>query len=648
MRPATVSRQFLLLLTIAFSLVVAFAVRLTYQFARYSAEGARLTNNLQNTFALNQELRQGINDQINLLHRQFEEPDPLFPDKFSAINYNLGERQTQYLKLNIGERERFTVEKIKSLHSELGVQSIQIFQQLQLGNRSQALSRINRVEELGNQIDKEFAALNELQTRKLQEVLEQLNRSVSIGYTVIYGFASSLVLTLIAFTLLLRKRVLQPLRSILDATDQIRQGNFSTRIPVSRLDEIGRLAKGFNFMADSLAESYAGLERKVEERTQQLRELQQQLVQAARMSAVRQLVSGVAHELNNPLTVIMGFAELRKMELVAGKADPKEIKLMNDIHSHADRCRRIVANLLQFARQKEPHLEAVSINEVIESVLQLREHELETKNIRLVRRYDATNPVICADLYKIQQVMLNLLNNAYDAIQEAGRPGTIQVRTVSQRERVIIEFLDNGTGIREPERIFDPFYTTKEVGKGTGLGLSVCYGIVQEHNGEIRAENTGKGARFVITLPVGNPEMLQRQPGADPQSRTTKQARQKRQALIVDDEETIVRLQISFLSTMGITATGVASGDEAVRFLQEHPVDIIISDVRMPGTVDGIHLYNWVRNNRPQLLKRFLFVSGDLVGMNTGQFFLQSSVPRIQKPFKFDDYSRIVRQVLEN
>jgi two-component system NtrC family sensor kinase len=210
---------------------------------------------------------------------------------------------------------------------------------------------------------------------------------------------------------------------------------------------------------------------------------------------------------------------------------------------------------------------------------------------------------------------------------------------------VRLEFLDNGTGLHEPERVFDPFYTTKEVGQGTGLGLSVCYGIVEEHGGAIRAENWEQGARFIITLPTGDPDAL-----AKPSEKKGDacQVRREYRVLVVDDEEPLVGLQISFLTDIGITADGVNSGAEAILFLQANRVDMVISDVRMPGTVDGIQLYQWIERNRPELVKRFLFVSGDMIGMNIGEFFLKCTASRIQKPFDWDDYSRLVRQMLCN
>ena len=643
MRSAPTSKLFLVLLGATFLLVVLFAVRFTYEFGKFSTEASTHAQNLQETSELNLHLRDKLNEQINLVYQQLEHVDPSFPSRFSTINFELGEQQTLYLKLNIGTQERLTVERIKSFQSELALQALQIHHQLESNNRTQAVLRLRDMKTLENKISNEFASLNSLQTNKLRAVQYQLNEAVRTTNRAIYGLATYLLLALLAFTVLLRRRVLQPLRSLLKAVDRVRQGDFSARAPEERQDELGKLAHGFNFMAASLAESYASLEHKVEERTKQLQDLQQQLVQAAKMSAVGRMLSGMAHELNNPLTVIMGNTELAKRRLVAAGGDSREIMLMENLHEQGERCRKIVANLLQFARQEPPRLEAVNLNDIVEQALQLREYELKTRNIELIRDFDPANSVFCVDPNKIVQVVLNLLNNAHDAIREAGRPGKIWVRTSASADEVRLEFSDNGTGLSEPERVFDPFYTTKEVGQGTGLGLSVCYGIVEEHYGSIRAENWEQGARFTILLPIGQ--------AAAPvevaeQTEETKQLPQKYKALVVDDEVPQVNMQKSFLADIGVEADGVYSGAEAILYLQSHQVDLVISDVRMPGAVDGIKLYEWVGRNRPDLLKQFLFVSGDMIGMNGGDFFLKSTALRIQKPFIWDDYSRVVRQML--
>ena len=193
-----------------------------------------------------------------------------------------------------------------------------------------------------------------------------------------------------------------------------------------------------------------------------------------------------------------------------------------------------------------------------------------------MRELDATNPIICADPHKIQQVVLNLLNNAHDAIREGGRPGTIWIRTQTGGGKITIEFRDNGPGFSDPERAFDPFYTTKEVGKGTGLGLSVCYGIIQEHHGEIRAENWEKGAQVIVSLPIGDPKELEKRKEQTPPMPQELPTERKLRALVVEDEGMLQRLQIMYLEKMGIEATGAGTGDEALRYLQDHNVDVII------------------------------------------------------------------------
>lgn len=643
MRSVPVSRLFLVLLGTTFLLMVVFSIRFTYKFAEFSNEASRLAQNLQDTSALNLGLRDKLNEQINLVYQQLEHVDPNFPTRFTALNFELGEQQTRYLKLNIGPQERLTVERIKTLQSELGIQALQIFYSLQSNDRTNAVLRLRAMKSLENKISGEFAGLNDLETSNLREVQHQLNESVTTASRAIYGLAAYLLISLLVFTILLRRRVLQPLRLLLEATNQVRQGNFLARAKVERQDELGQLAHGFNFMAASLAESYAGLERKVEERTSQLQDLQQKLIQAAKMSAVGRMLSGVAHELNNPLTAIMGYTELAQRRLTAAGADPREIELMETLHLQGDRCRKIVANLLQFARQETPRLESVGLNDIVEQALQLREYELRMLNIELIREFDPTNAIFCADPNKIVQVVLNLLNNAHDAIREAGASGKIWIRTASDNDQVRLEFLDNGTGLREPERVFDPFYTTKEVGQGTGLGLSVCYGIVEEHQGSIRAENWEHGAHFIILLPKGDANVVMKPPMEE---EAMEHVPRKYKALVVDDEETLVTLQTSFLADLGVEAHGAHSGAEAILYLQSNQVDLVISDVRMPGTVDGIQLYEWVGRNRPNLLQQFLFVSGDMIGINVSEFFLKSTAPRIQKPFMWDDYSRLVQRML--
>ncbi len=229
--------------------------------------------------------------------------------------------------------------------------------------------------------------------------------------------------------------------------------------------------------------------------------LQAKLLHTEKMAAVGQLVSGVAHEVNNPLTAILGFADLlmENPELPAWAR--KDLRI---ILQEAQRTKQIVQNLLSFARQMPPQRESLELNSILTRTIQLRSYDFSSHGVQVMENLEADLAPVIGDALQLQQVFLNILNNAYDAVRETGRPARIDVRTCRAGGSVEVTFRDNGVGISHPERIFDPFFTTKEVGKGTGLGLSICYGIVREHGGEISCYNNedGMGATFKVRLPT--------------------------------------------------------------------------------------------------------------------------------------------------
>ncbi len=230
--------------------------------------------------------------------------------------------------------------------------------------------------------------------------------------------------------------------------------------------------------------------------------MQAKLMHAEKMSAVGQMVSGVAHEVNNPLTAILGFSDLLlgNSELPASAHDELRV-----IMQEAQRTREIIQNLLSFARQNPVQRGTVDINAVLRRTLMLRTYDFSDRGIELEQSFDDSLPQVIGDAHQLQQVFLNILNNAFDAVCENSEHGKVLVKTSRTDENVEIRFCDNGPGISHIERIFDPFFTTKEVGKGTGLGLSICYGIMREHDGEISCFNNSKGpgATFVLRLPNG-------------------------------------------------------------------------------------------------------------------------------------------------
>jgi PAS domain S-box-containing protein len=230
-------------------------------------------------------------------------------------------------------------------------------------------------------------------------------------------------------------------------------------------------------------------------------ELRGKLVHAEKMAAVGQLVSGVAHEVNNPLTAILGFADLLLENPDLPETARKDLRV---ILQEAQRTKQIVQNLLSFARQMPPQRNAVQLNLILRRTIQLRSYDFNSHGVDIVEHLDEGIPDVNGDAHQLQQVFLNILNNAYDAVHEIGRPARIEIATAKAGNAVEISFRDNGYGISHPDRIFDPFFTTKEVGKGTGLGLSICYGIVKEHGGEILCHNNtdGQGATFIVRFPA--------------------------------------------------------------------------------------------------------------------------------------------------
>jgi len=229
--------------------------------------------------------------------------------------------------------------------------------------------------------------------------------------------------------------------------------------------------------------------------------IQAKLMHTEKMAAVGQLVSGVAHEVNNPLTAIMGFSDLLMENPEIPASARKDLKVVLE---EAQRTKEIVQNLLSFARQAPSQRQPMQINKVLRKTIALRSYDFSNHGIEVIEQFDESLPELVADSHQLQQVFLNILNNAYDAVRNTGRAGRIEIQTRNIGDWAEITFADNGEGITYPERIFDPFFTTKEVGQGTGLGLSICYGIVREHEGEILCWNNHDqpGACFAVRLPI--------------------------------------------------------------------------------------------------------------------------------------------------
>jgi len=369
------------------------------------------------------------------------------------------------------------------------------------------------------------------------------------------------------------------------------------------------------------------------------RRTEAQLQQSEKLAAMGQLVSGVAHEINNPAAIISGFAQTLLLDRLT---DPQR-EMTEMIRDEAMRIGRITSNLLAFARSGGSERDLIDVNDVVRRTFALRSYHLSTLNIQVVLELDPSSPVVWGNGPQLQQMLLNLLINAEQALAESPVERAIAIRTAGTTDAVRLEVADSGPGIA-PEiqaRIFDPFFTTKPVGVGTGLGLSICYGIVQEHGGRITLETAvGRGATFVVHLPR-DPRPLPAPP-SDASPRAAAEPTELR-VLIVDDEPALRDAAGRFLRRAGITAETAVDGRTALEAIARQDFDVIITDIRMPG-MNGRELVARLKRERPELLDRIILSTGDTFAEDTANLVAETGLPTLVKPFDFETLERLVRK----
>lgn len=384
--------------------------------------------------------------------------------------------------------------------------------------------------------------------------------------------------------------------------------------------------------------------------------IQSKLLQTEKMAALGQLVSGIAHELNNPLTSIQGYAQLLLGRRSASDRAGDALRISQE----AERAGRIVKNLLLFSRETKSERRAVRLNEVIERTLSLRIYELKLQNIDVEMALDAALPLTLADSAQLQQIVLNLIVNAEQAIVMARgeelRNGSILIRTRRLAgDRLAMEVSDDGPGI-PPEivaRIFDPFFTTKPPGVGTGLGLSIVYGIVQEHGGEVTVDSLrGRGTTLTVELPALSASGFDyetEEPAIEARAAAPLQvpARMgtRKHILIVEDEPTVAELIADVMSEEGYSVDTLLDSRGALARLEEKMYSLVICDLKMPY-VDGPGLYRALVRLENPMQQRVLFVTGDTMSPRTLEFLKASGLPYLAKPFLVEELKEAVRKAL--
>jgi two-component system NtrC family sensor kinase len=322
---------------------------------------------------------------------------------------------------------------------------------------------------------------------------------------IIFALIAILVIA-VTISISINRYVTRPVRALVEGTKKIAEGDLNYSIPVKSSDEIGQLASSFNQMTfdlkkadEKLIDWGKTLEHKVDLRTEELRKAENQLFQSEKLASLGKLAAGVAHEINSPLTGVLTYSSLLFKEKKDGDPEKEDLEV---IVNETNRCKKIVKGLLDFARQTEPDKAISDINEVIEKSIDLISHQASIQNINIQKKTSPDLPQIMIDKGQIQQVFINILLNAIEAMPQGG---TLTVSSGVENKMVAIGFADTGNGIPEENlrKIFDPFFTTKKQGRGTGLGLSVSYGIIERHRGRLEVKSqVGKGTTFTIKLPI--------------------------------------------------------------------------------------------------------------------------------------------------
>ncbi|PYP56294.1 MAG: hypothetical protein DMD40_11410 [Gemmatimonadetes bacterium] len=380
------------------------------------------------------------------------------------------------------------------------------------------------------------------------------------------------------------------------------------------------------------------------------RRLQEQLVQSEKMSAIGQLIAGVAHDLNNPLASVVGFSDLLGE---APDVPPRLAEPLAVIRQEAERASAIVRNLLSFARRQEGERQLQSIRPILESTHQLLKNQLLAARIELTLTFEPGLPEVEVHANQVKQVFVNIINNAAQAIastraREGG--GRIEIATKCEPDGLSVNISDNGPGIPEAvaQRVFEPFFSTKSEGEGTGLGLSISLGIVKEHGGNITVDpggaGSGRGATFSVELPTGVRAALSPLPRGAESEPAPPERQEHLRVLVVDDEPHILHYMQATLESWGHEVVLAQDGSQALKRALMQPFDLIICDLRMPR-LGGREMFHTLARMHPTVADRIIFATGDTVRGDTLQFLEELGRPFLQKPFKLDALRRVLAGV---
>lgn len=398
-----------------------------------------------------------------------------------------------------------------------------------------------------------------------------------------------------------------------------------------------------NAAYNHLMESLLAHERRLIESAREDLDRLERLKESEKLAALGRMLSGAAHEINNPLTGVIGNVD---MILRSDRLDEATRERLETVRREGQRVAALVRHLLKVSHRDTGERSIVDVNQIVREVVEMRRHDFVAAGMRLTVAAAGTPVRVSGSELELQQVFLNIVNNAFDALKEGGRSPELTVTTSVAGGDAVVVFSDNGPGMKNPKQVFEHFYTTKPVGQGTGLGLSICYAVIQQHGGRIAADNVPEGgARFSIALPLTQSRELRAVEQPMPDTREAPaEAQLTGSVLVVDDEPTLVELQKDILEALGAVVVGAASGSEAIEQLRRRSFDLVVTDLRMPGGISGSDLYRWVADHKPESAGGFVFVTGDNAGDGSRESVGELGARCVMKPFSIEEYVHTMRE----
>jgi signal transduction histidine kinase len=488
-----------------------------------------------------------------------------------------------------------------------------------------------------------FRATAEAQFENLHRATDRAALYTQVLRIVLLALGLFPVVVMLWFRRAHQLHIWTPLERLHGMVLEVRRGNLNVHGNAPATVELGSVTNAFLAMASELREMRDSLEEKVRQRAAQLEDAHKDLLRAAKLASLGQLISGVAHEINNPLTSILGFSEV---VLAQTNLDASVRPQVRTIREEAVRLKNLVANLSQLSRRAPQQVQCIDLRTVPDRLLELRTYQLAANNIRIDYRR-AEKPVwVQGDRDALLQLMLQLVLNAEHAIRDQQDAGEIRLTCEAIDGQGLISVQDNGCGMAPEmrEHIFDPFFTTRPSRRGTGLGLSICHGIVEQHGGEVAVESeVGRGTTFRIRLPLVQSKELEAQSKLDKAgaslaganavaaSGTPSSSQPPRRFLVIDDESGILNLVSEVLGNTGARVVTLQDSTQLESALKEGPFDAVLCDLKMPGW-DGLWVLRTLREQHPKLAKRFLLMTGNLADSDKAAVELEG-VPILPKPF---------------